>query len=492
MLKTIVRTISIGVILISQVCIAKMYPIRQGNVDVISVKEHEIDFALKLNLIDHATKTIDISSFFIGADKYGVNIFKSLRNALNRGVRVRVMHEGNNFRLGGNKNYTMNLQSLILDSKMSKIAEVIALGSLEKMKIGISLDDCIHQKLIIVDANTENEKIYFGGRDLAENFSSMIDNGFLLRPLDWTQPYIGTDIKANFEDTWKTLSTYFSKEQPANKLVVEYTKREVAEKYPAYQIPSEYVETYNGIAAVVGAKPAELILKEQSRPNSAQLANNEFIIKRLKQQPLNVEDDDSLKLLVDKISRGQFVQSASYSADFSLPILKSLVGVIRSGGKVNVYTNGLESMKWLDTVTTGELAGMSVVAFVYSIRRLQELQFYGRNLANLNVFTVDRAKAQEETHGRLKFLHRKLFLVDNNWVLSGSHNFTKSSSIKNDELLVAFDDERMNATLTQQNLDEQRKFYNQINLSLYTKEYFSQSFFSIREKLLGNKVKELF
>ena len=280
MLQKMAKVASAALLLFVCVSEAKLYPLREGNLDVITVSDHEVDFALKQNLINNAKKTIEISSFFVGPDRYGVNILKALRSALARGVKVRVMYEGNNLRLGGDKNFTMNLQSLITDPSMSNQAKVIALGALEKMKYDLELDDCIHQKLLIVDANTATEKIYFGGRDLAENFASMIDSGFLLRPIDWTKPYIGTDIKDNFEITWKVLEAKFSKET-ASQIVVNYTLREVADKYPNHQIPPGFVETYNRIAEAIKKAPSFQVLPEQSQPKSAQLGTNEFIIKRL-------------------------------------------------------------------------------------------------------------------------------------------------------------------------------------------------------------------
>lgn len=475
------------------VCVseAKLYPLREGNLDVITVNDHEIDFALKQNLINNAKKTIEISSFFVGPDKYGVNILKALRNALSRGVKVRVMYEGNNLRLGGDKNFTMNLQSLITDPSMSNQAQVIALGVLEKMKFKLELDDCIHQKLLIVDGNTADEKIYFGGRDLAENFASMIDTGFLLRPIDWTKPYLGTDIKDNFELTWKVLDANFSKET-ASKFAVNYTLREVADKYPSHALPKQYVETYSRIAEAIKKTPSFQVIQEQSQPRSAQLATNEFIIKRMKKEFPKVEDDDGVKLMVEKISAGSFFQSSSYSAAFSLPIKKAMLGILQRGGKANVYTNGPEAMAWLDSVTTGEFAGMGLISFTHTIKSLQDVEKYAGTSGILNVFAIDREKTKAATAKRLKFLHRKLIMVDNNWVMTGSHNFTVSSSTKNDELVVVFDDERMNTMLTQQNVREEAIYYNRLNLSSFTKDYFDQLGIKIREKLVGDMVRKLY
>lgn len=78
---------------------------------------------------------------------------------------------------------------------------------------------------------------------------------------------------------------------------------------------------------------------------------------------------------------------------------------------------------------------------------------------NAYFLNADKAKAQAGEPGAFPFLHRKMVLIDDDTVLTGSDNLTVSAAVKNEELLVNFRDPRMNAFLRQVNQSEIEKYY---------------------------------
>lgn len=492
-IKPIILFLVLSVCFVSK---AKVFDERKGNTDVIYINDHHTEFGVKLFMINSAKKSIDISSFFLGNDYFGKNILFSLRAALERGVDIRIMHEGMNMRLGGEKDLLFNSQSILLDKSLKKKAQIISLNPIQKKFSGMQMDDCIHQKLLIVDAGFDSEKIYFGGRDLANNFSHMLDSGFLIRSLDKDKKYVGSDIIDNYNRNWNLAISKFSKDSYAQ-FTVNATVEKLYASTPLYQVPTSQFPEYIKIIKLLRVKPTmnDKLLPFQFRPDAGQVITNDFLIKILESKSNNVrndllETDDVLNFMYYKIYNAKDVQTASYSADFGHQIIKSLENVIKNSGRVAVFTDGKAAMKWLDTVTTGEFLELGVLSFLHSVKTMTVLSELAPHSDQLQFYTLNKRKAEADTNNQIKFLHRKLFLVDESLTLTGSHNFTKSSAEKNDELLVSFTDLRLNAYLRSVNEIEKAKYYDFVDLSTFPQKQFDNM--KVKELILGGTVRDLY
>jgi hypothetical protein len=471
---------------------AEVFPQRPGNADVIYTDNAFVDLYAKLWMINSAKRTIDISAFMFGKDHVGLTIVRALREALNRGVDVRVMYEGTVGRTLG-QDLLLRVTDLLTDPSLRKQAQVINLGLFERLKSSYALNDSLHEKLFIVDKNTDNEIIYFGGRDLSDFSRITIDSGYFVRPIDPEAAYFGSDLKAYYESLWNLLVKNFTIENTTSIGSAEAALKSLSVIKPV-NIKSENRAELQKILAIFQSKPikGEVLAPFQFRPESAQVVTNSLLKnlfeERFADAPSLKEslmaNDDILITLRQMIIRSQKVRVSSYSSDFAAPLLSTLRNFVQTPGKeLTVYTNGFDAMSSMDPI------GISEIAFDYSLVAMMDLERHKNgNEKGVSTYFLDRIKSSIVTHEQKTYLHRKLVLFDDKYVATGSYNFTESSSTKNDEFIVVFNDPRMNAHHQSLNMVEQASMYNKMPYNeLYTKLFLLRN--SIKRLVFGSFVK---
>lgn len=473
---------------------AEIFPTRSGNVDIIYTDDTYVDLATKVWMIDNAKKSIDVSAFIFFADQFGLTFISALRRALDRGVEVRVMFESTLSRTLG-KDYLLRTTDLLVDPTLKKQAKILQMGGWEKGKSPVALNDYLHEKFVLVDVMTEDEIIYFGGRDPADFARATVDSGYFIRPIDRRKVYVGDDIRMYYNSLWVLLSQHFT--QPTTSASSAEKARELLKKL--VPIEKSYTDAtraqLKSVLDILSKKPGDdsELAEFQFRPQRAQVVTNEVIRKLtvgLKGKTFNVrpemyKEDDIIKSIRHMVSKSNSVDVVSYSSHFVAPLHEAFQELISRGGKLTVYTNGAEAMSAIDSL------GISEVSYDYTVRALrsmkEEAQKRLQKAPGLQIKGLDRVQSLNATNGLRGYLHRKLMLFNDQYLMTGSYNFTESSSSKNDEFLITFDDKRMNAHHRKLLNIENKTFYKPLNL----KEggILSETKKSIKRLFMGNIVK---
>jgi|GEM_PF-5292777 len=474
---------------------------REANDDVIHITNFEADLATKLYLIDHAQKSISISSFSIGRDSFGVSVVRSLRKALDRGISVRIVYESMISRLLADDPMLL-IENLLLDPALVNKAEIVAMKPLTKMMSELSIVDFVHQKLLIVDPGTEQSSVYFGGREIAAFASTTLDSGFLVRPLNPNQPYLGTSLLADFDLTWNILKLDFKVESAGHwfaKIAQHFNRT----NYPEFTPSGEGLAAFRKVLPYLLKRPQqnEQLASFQFRPHSSQLITN-ALLARIEsgmitadalQTPEVSANDDIIRTLTDMISKAKDVQIAAYSAAYQRSLLYALYTCLNADAKVRIYTDGESTMLNMDNISGNFaiMARMSLLSFYNSMAAMWEVKSLAHHPENLKVFGTEIAKLSQGGKSKLNYLHRKLILINSDTVVTGSHNYTESSATKNDEMIVIFKDPRMNQYFRDLNQREEAAYYTEVDPMnpRYYKDYTDHS---VRRAIFNGLMKDLY
>lgn len=417
-----------------------------GNLDVVYTDNAKVDLQLKIWMIENAKHSIDISSFMFGKDEYGISIVRALRNAANRGVQIRVMYESSTSRTLGDDLF-LAVTDLLTDPQLKKVPQVINLGLYEKTKSKIAINDYLHEKLFIIDAGHESEVIYFGGRDLTNFTFLTVDSGYFLRPLFYNYRYAGSDIKQYYNNIWSELKKYFSL-QTGSLQKTHSALKKIADIKPVSLNSIEKAE-YDLKSKILSEKPkpTDNLYDFQFRPSYTQFASNDVLLRLLNghyEKTLGTREDllssdELLQYITSLVKDAKAISITSYSSDFAPPLSVALAYFIKNEGSLSVLTNARNTMKFMDKV------GISEVSYSFSIETLKFIKdLFGRP-NKLTAYGLDRDLSLKITKGVQSYLHRKQMLIDDTNVITGSYNFTNSSSTKNNEFVLNFYDKRMNA-----------------------------------------------
>lgn len=432
---------------------------RYGNLDVIYTDNAKVDLGLKVWMIENAKHTVDISSFMFGKDEYGISIVKALRNAANRGVQVRVMYESSTSRTLGDDLF-LAVTDLLTDPQLKKVPLVINLGLYEKTKTKLAINDYLHEKLFIVDANQDSEIIYFGGRDLTNFTFLTVDSGYFLRPLFNKYRYVGSDIKQYYNKTWSLLAKHFSLQQGTNEKAQKALKK--ISKISPVTLNSDEASELNQKTMILSIPPKtnDILYDFQFRPSYSQFVSNDVLErimnghyeKKFGIREELLDTDPLLKYLTSLINEAKIISITSYSSDFAPPLSVALAYFLKNNGSLSILTNSRNTMKFMDKV------GISEVSYSFSIETLKFIKDIFGKSTKMQAFGLDRDLSLKITKGVQSYLHRKQMLIDDTNVITGSYNFTNSSSTKNNEFVINFYDKKMNAFHTREKMSNLAMF----------------------------------
>lgn len=457
-----------------------------GNSDVIYIRNPYVDLQLKVDAINQARSAIWISTYVIGKDDFGFYMIAALRRALNRGVSVRIIHESSNTRLLG-KDFFLSLNEALLDSHLKKRAQIIELSLTSKFKVGLDYNDYVHSKLLIVDPGTTREIVCMG-RDASLFASNVIDSSYFIRPVNAVYPHVGQQVSRYFSNLWNHLSPIFPVlNQPHETTTPYFDMKTDIERFN--WIPTEfrkiYLQTKKILFSPLSAKPQEL-LAHQFRPETSQFLSNDTLFRKLNRRGLydqqtRLGSDDIVDELIKKIHVARSVEVSSYSAAMTRPLLDALKAFIRTG-HLRIFTNGrdiLNGMPW---------PGLTRAVNSFNLQAFQELTSADLQGSHLDLQLMDAKKRTTNSFPDIYF-HRKQMLIDDSLIAVGSHNFTHSSTYKNDEFMILFQDIKMNAFLKKQSDEEIAQTFTSFNPDSDTQETWVDK---ASVKLLGPLAEEFF
>lgn len=458
------------ILFVSSQALGTVYPTREGNIDVLTTDDALVDLMVKVSVIDSATTSVDVSGFVFGYDELGLTIVAALRRALVRGVRVRVVYESYVSRLIGDDPF-LYISHLLADPSLPRQAELINMSIVEKMKTRLAINDHIHEKLVIVDAGLPTEVVYFGGRDLFKFSLTTVDSGFFIRPLDPNRTYLGQDIIKNYNAVWSKLSNWFGLKvfhKPPSSKVLKKLNENVS---PVQRISENSRYVANNMIATLSKAPTQELMSFQFRPRKSTLIANDFIDNSLggqvKGRLLGInkhltDTDHVIGFINDEIRDSKSVQITSYAGHL-VPSLLNTIRSIGSRAEVDLLTNGREAMGRIDNI------GLGAVSYDLSEKLLFELSKELPEGNKVNFYGADLSSMRDILGQHITYVHRKEVLYQRadgtKVMMTGSHNLTGSSSTKNDEIMVAFEDQDLFDYASRRNKREMSTIYNLIQKS---------------------------
>jgi phosphatidylserine/phosphatidylglycerophosphate/cardiolipin synthase-like enzyme len=490
----LIKVLLTTVLVLSQ-CLASVYPAREGNLDVLTTDDALVDLMVKVAMIDNATTSVDISGFIFGYDNLGLTVAAALRRALERGVRVRVVYESYVSRMIGDDPF-LHILHLLADPTLPRQAELINMRVSEKIKTRLAVNDHVHEKLVIVDAGLSSEVIYFGGRDLSKFSLTTVDSGFFVRPLDFNRSHLGQDIVRNYNLVWSQLRNWFglkAYQKPPSAKVIEKMKITVA---PYANMSEESNRVATDMIRTLRTAPTQSLLPNQFRPKKATLIANDFLFNSLQGQQKGkmlgpndhlIEQDDVIRFVNSELKNSKNAQITSYAGHL-VPSLMNTIRDIGATTRVDLFTNGRHAMARIDNIGLGavsyDLTEIGLNEVRESLPLGHKVNFYGADVSGMQGLLGDQ----------ITYVHRKEVLyqrLDGTKVMmTGSHNFTPSSSTKNSEIMVAFEDAALFDYAATRNGVERSSFYTPIHKT--KSSFLVRCVKAVRHKLLNPVVHSQF
>lgn len=440
---------------------AKEYPERIGNTEVIYFDDPIVEMIVKIELRRRARTSIDEMTYAKSADAFGLSLLQATRKVQQDfRVPVRSIYDLSATMVEGKGEAPMQPKRLIEDPRLALPGEVRTGHPVDKVLSGLSLTDYAHGKAALFDYGTKNAVATFGGRN--DNYRSHfnIDSGFLIRPIDPDQPYLGTDLHSNFDAVWKTLSE-ISDRHPIKKKAL-LPDEALLTPVPELQATPEQRQKAAEILELLNHPPVvgEVLRNYQFRPQSSRLRTNELLKNLLHQVtedgaidrsafPNDIHDSFAKEVRSFKGT----IHHQAYTFAPTRETFSAYVDFIKNGNTLNIYTNG--------DLAHASMAGTPIPVY-YTVEAIDALLKATRGATGkVNTYFLDPKKAEKIGLGA--FLHRKLvtFLSPTNeksLVTSGSDNLTYSSSKKNDELMGFFRDHRMAKKMVRQVLSEKSAY----------------------------------
>ncbi|MBI5497219.1 MAG: phosphatidylserine/phosphatidylglycerophosphate/cardiolipin synthase family protein [Deltaproteobacteria bacterium] len=395
---------------------AEAYPWVDIHDDVRLVADPYTDLEVRLYLISQARRSIDLALYEQGDDEVGLPVLAALRQAADRGVKVRVITQWFFQYLYHPLNQS---PSYVTDPPTAVPIEYIVFGSpASVVKHGWHPSDGVHGKVLIVD----DAWALTTGRGHAAMNLRWIDSSNLLKG------ELVRQVAEAFGKLWELARLSADVIRPALPRV------ELSEQQRDVHVPPSARHPDGPWRRQLD----ELIrwMHAPSRPDGVarrgRLLHTDFVaqmtaLRRQGKNPrtwderLGVIQDPVLDALETRLARtgpGSQVRFTSMYAVLHPRVKAAVCGAAQRGAVVTMLTNG-----------DYESPPISTLAWFAAIRDLDEVVRCG-----VSLHTFRRVKGLP-----WNFTHLKLVVVDDTTYF-GSHNLNLASTLANDELFVEVDD----------------------------------------------------
>lgn len=377
-------------------------------------------FFTRMQLLKAAQRTIDVQYFLFEDGDTGKLITTAMREAADRGVRIRLLVDDADFATRGDLIVELDQHPNVevrLFNPLSYRGKSVALRGAEMLLNTSRLDYRMHNKLFVAD----NAAALVGGRNVGDRyFLSRTEAEFEDYDVFTIGPVVPA-LSATFDDYWKSRVSiplrFLSHPRPAAGAdagsehedgkpdPVKYAKQ-AASGEPLAAMLAGRLPLIWARAAVVCDGPEE---KLQGRGREHQAPT---------EQALHAAASEVRSELL--IVSPYFIPGAEG--------MKLLTGLRARGVQVNVLTNSMESMDGM-----GEL--MAFAAYAPYRKRLLEA---GVGLYELLPLRREPAEGKSAVEGEFA-LHAKAFVFDRKRVFVGSTNFDPRSMHLNTEVGLLID-----------------------------------------------------
>lgn len=435
---------------------AKLFPIDLSqNTEVLLIDNPTDDEFVRLELLSQARTSIDIIAHTQTTGEFGLKVLRVLRDRMENNVKIRYMYEQvASMGVGEFSNRAVNL--ITDNSFYSKTgSELIVNRIWQKLKSPFTLSDLFHEKIIVIDRGTENEKIIIGGRNHDDSSMTSNDYTFILRKVDTKKPYLGDSLQTHFNSLFEFAKNYFQVEKPRELKDKEQYRLAEDISFLKYAPPSQIVQEILEVLS----KPVDI--KEglkyfQFIPSKIRLITNDLlkhiVENRLPKTYLVRNDllqDDITSYFSGLIDNATKIEMTSYILAPPKLIKDALLKLVAKGGTMITYLN--------DGKAYGRKLPFKSLGDAVHSMNFETYFELGGNLEKspITMYTLDPNKGDLQS-SPIDYNHRKVAIltiednhtsrtsgIPNKIVLTGSYNFTPGSASKNDEMAIMFGDSRL-------------------------------------------------
>ena len=226
----------------------------------------ELAFTSRMTLIKAAEKTLDLQYYAIHADETTDRMFDALREAANRGVRIRLLLDDFNtagknaqvLRLAFEKNFEVRLFNPLPSGRRSAVFRIIS-----SLSDAARLQRRMHNKIFIAD----NAIAITGGRNLGETYFGQSEGTNFLDIDVLAAGRIARDLSQSFDQYWNNPLAY-----PVQSLMtsadIANLKRPPAGTGSGQTESSETLQTAADAAKDAANRPNTTILERLATPPS--------------------------------------------------------------------------------------------------------------------------------------------------------------------------------------------------------------------------------
>lgn len=467
------------------------------NTEVFFIDNPEEDEDVRLEILARAKHSIQIVSHIQDSSLFGSKVTDILRNRMANGVSLTYVYEKIATVIGGDssdKSVNLLRDSSFYDGKKSRI---YINRPLERLKTPFSIHDLFHEKIIVVDGGTPDEIVMIGGRNHDMHGIEFSDLSFVIRRIQNGKPYLGDSLKEHFMKIVKIVDQHFNVESPRTikpKDLATHRSTLAAGNY------AQETEKTRTIKSILSRPPTlnEKLMPYQFRPKWGRLVTNDLFEKiidlKLKKKLFIREEllsNDITAYMGGLIGGAKKVISSTYVVAFPPDIANGYASMLANGGEGIIYTNSPEAYAGKSPI---RFFGVTYGALNYeSLIRFQKVSTIPSenapsspvlfNMINhdstpqpvkeqtvsgdVNMMMLDPIRGKEIAGVVLN--HKKVILMDfqngNKLVSTGSDNFNLNSAAKNSELLVTFNDSRMQEYIANQLKNEGEAYYAKVDLS---------------------------
>lgn len=417
---------------------AWIYPmLEDANTQVFLLRFPKVHFALRREISRRARVSIDTVTYIRSA-KPGVGLpaLEEMREARSRGVKERHIYNTVSSLIEDPTNRALDY---LADDRLPGDVKVIALSPYQYLKAGLHPLDFVHEKIYIADAGTPNESVIICGRNDSELTLKDIDFGILMRPIDPSKPYLGSQIKEAFESLYETTARISPPVGP---------KRVNPRAIPLHLqadpiVPSTAAERelFTQIDQMM-KRPVDLTapLRDfELRPKKGQLLTNEtiaYLRTGVWGKTFGAREtlrSDIYDAMAPVIANGRRIRAAMMSVFLDKNIKDAYKQALLNGADIDLFSNARSAH-----VTQVPLG----LPYDLSLQDMHELiSAPGPGSFRISLLEADEiAKAKEETLRQFQYMHFKGAVVDNH-VYLGSDNVNRTGRVSSSELMLHLEDE---------------------------------------------------
>ncbi len=352
------------------------------------------------SLVDSATHHIHMIAYVIHPDEVGLAMVKALRNAANRGVKVRIIiptavmitEDPDNIVMDGLK-----------DPRLKNIIEIITAPKLSIFDNGSPFGlNTFHEKILLIDG----KQAVIGGRHPSKMALDERDFDFLV------EGPVVKDVARAFKNSWE-LATELMPGEWSDLEEKAITNDEIIS--PIISETSGYFPFLTRFTDGVNARAIQHEAIKQIK-----IENKSFGYKNQNE----IED-----VILDEIKKRLFRKETKEVNFYSIfPIMRNnfrnaLIKAAKNGVKVNIICNSRASAEALEVFKFPLLKRLNALPYISTIDDQILMLENG-----INIYQWQSSEA-------LVYLHAKVMTIDD-VVFFGSHNFNLPSSLSNNEIVI--------------------------------------------------------